>query len=153
MRPRSPARDQSAYRCRRRQSRLSSCAGHLDAAIDDGLLECFYALMHGIRNEATVAFIVDVAHSALTQSEGKDAAPKRSFACTPNGIVHGSIHALDHRGEHMAGRFVVLVCVHADGQLPRLTRSLEDTKTGGAGRVKDHVHTRAVLTECQLFSF
>ena len=52
------------------------------------------------------------------------------------------VRALDHAGEHGAGRDVVLVGVDADGETARLLRRLDDAQSRAARHLVDDVCAR-----------
>ena len=65
-------------------------------------------------------------------------------------VVHRHVHALEHGGQHGAGLDVVLVAVHANGQLAAVLGRLVNADASAAGSRKNHVRALGKLRLGQL---
>src|SRR5262245_13032947 len=123
-----------------------------DPAGDDLGLERVDGGAHRVGDLGFVPVVVDPRHALLGEPEHPDPARPLSFAQRLDGLENRHVDALDHRGEDVVGRLVVLVGVHADRELALLARRLEHAEPGRARGVIDDVGALVVLGQRQLLA-
>src|SRR5262249_34913305 len=90
---------------------------HLDAAGDDISLGLLDLCLHGRGDERAIILVIGPVHSAFLQAHHMMAGPEGPILRRRHGTVRHQAHTLDHRSQHGAGMQVILVGIHADGEL------------------------------------
>ena len=112
---------------------------HLDLAGDDVGLDALDLGLHLRGDQLGVVFVQRPVNTAFRQTQGLDARLPAALGGVIPALVRGQANILDHGGQHGARLQVVLVGIHADGQLAFILGSLIDTDTGTAGGGIDNV--------------
>ncbi|EEF22837.1 conserved hypothetical protein, partial [Ricinus communis] len=122
----------------------------LDLAIDNILARAHHPLLDVRGDQLAVVLVQRPIDAAFLQALGGHAGLPGAVLHLHEGIIHGVVDALDHRGQDRAGVQAVLVGVDADGQLAFFLGGLQRAQAGTAGHGKHHVHAAVKLRACQL---